>query len=176
MNLSIIVNRQSYAHWYTVAVFVCFASSLTLIIGCSSEPTSEELAAIALGSGDKTEREEAASQLSMKGESALPLMIELLDKSDSPVIRSIAVGSLSSSYSYEHIEKLIDLIGDPAPEVQHAAFRAICRLLGTEFEPIPKDAPPEVRTQRIESIRKTYQAMKESGSLKNWIDRLKRKK
>jgi|GEM_PF-4183768 len=160
----------------SAALLVCFSLGLTLMVGCSSEPTPEELTAIALSSGDITDREEAASQLTIMGESALPFMIEILDKSDSPSIRSLAVSGIAATYSYDQVDRLIDLIGDPAPAVQQSAFRAVCRLLGTEFNPIPVDATPEERQKEIGKIRKVYKNMLDSGMLQDWIERLKRKK
>lgn len=159
----------------SATVLVCVVLGVAFVSGCGGEPSAEDLTAIALGDDELPVREEAASQLTLMGTDAQPMMIELLEKSDAPSIRAMAVGGLAANYSYAHIERLIELMADPEPQVRRAATTSVNRLLGRRYPPIPLDAPPEEQQKSLEMLRQEYQKMKESGMLDQWLERLKRK-
>jgi len=175
LTLSIDGNGKTSARDCSISTFLCVVLGLAFATGCSSEPSARELTDIALGSGELTERLEATSQLMSKGSDARDMMIELIEKSDQPTIRSVAISGLAKTNAFDEIERLIDLIDDPSPEVRLAAQKAVNHLLVTEFTLIPRDATEEDRRIAIGKIRKAYKGMCDSGMMADYIERMKRK-
>jgi hypothetical protein len=133
----------------------------TVIAGCSSGPSPEELARQALEAPSEEEQDRAAAALADLGETGLPQMQALLAHSTaSPRVKGRVIEGLAMARDWDSIPALINAMESNSLEVRGRAGSAVTALLGADFGFRAKGSPAS-REQAIRAIRAEYERMRD---------------